>query len=75
MSAPTRDDARVARPVLNREVPDFQQHVPTAENIVRFCWNALKGELAPAVLDHMRLVETSNNSVAYRGEEEREPAT
>lgn len=50
---------------LNREVPEFEQQVPTAENIARFAWLALKGETSPAVLDRVRLVETSNNSVVY----------
>ncbi len=53
---------------LNREVPDFATQVPTAENIARFVWRALKGELSPAVLDRVRLVETSKNAVEYRGE-------
>jgi 6-pyruvoyltetrahydropterin/6-carboxytetrahydropterin synthase len=50
---------------LNRDVPEFEQQVPTAENIARFAWLALKGETSPAVLDQVRLVETSNNSVVY----------
>ena len=53
---------------LNREVPEFESLVPTAENIACFAWNRLKGELAPAVLDRVRLVETRNNSVEYSGE-------
>ena len=50
---------------LNREVPAFDAEVPTAENIARWIWQALKGELAPAVLHRVRLVETENNSVEY----------
>ena len=50
------------------ELPEFGALVPTAENIARFAWRALKGELSPAVLDRVRLVETSNNSVEYSEE-------
>ena len=53
---------------LNREVAEFEREVPTAENIARYAWNALKGEFAPAVLDGVRLEETSKNSVEYREE-------
>jgi 6-pyruvoyltetrahydropterin/6-carboxytetrahydropterin synthase len=56
---------------LNRDVPEFKSEVPTAENIARYAWRALKGELAPAVLDRVRLVETANNSVDYSEEGER----
>lgn len=55
---------------LNREVPELAGEVPTAENIARFAWRALKGELSPAALDRIRLVETSNNSVEYCEDEE-----
>lgn len=54
---------------LNREVAEFESVVPTAENIVRFVWRALKGELAPAVLDRVRLLETRNNFVEYSEED------
>ena len=50
---------------LDREVPEFENEVPTAENIARFVWRTLKGEIAPAVLHRVRLVETENNSVEY----------
>ena len=53
---------------LNREVADFAREVPTAENIARFAWRALKGELSPAALDRIRLLETSNNFVEYSEE-------
>lgn len=55
---------------LNRDVPEFAREVPTAENIARYAWRALKGELAPAILDRVRLVETANNSVEYSEEGE-----
>ncbi len=75
-----RLDALVARRVLealdhrflNRDVPEFASEVPTAENIARFAWRALKGEVSPAVLDRVRLLETANNFVEYCEEGERE---
>ena len=57
---------------LNRDVPEFLRCVPTAENIARFAFRALKGELSPAVLDRVRLRETANNTVEYS--EEGEPS-
>ena len=53
---------------LNKDVPEFGSVVPTAENIARYAWQRLKGELAPALLDRVRLVETANNSVEYSEE-------
>ncbi len=65
---------RVLRPLdhrfLNRDVPAFESVVPTLENIARYVWEALKGEIAPAVLDRIRLEETLNNSVEYSGPQE-----
>ena len=74
-----RLDALVARRVLealdhrflNRDVLDFASEVPTAENIARFAWRALKGEVSPALLDRVRLLETANNFVEYSEEGER----
>ncbi len=64
---------RVLKPLdhrfLNHEIAEFGSEVPTAENIARFAWRALKGELSPALLDRVRLVETQNNSVEYSEEE------
>jgi 6-pyruvoyltetrahydropterin/6-carboxytetrahydropterin synthase len=56
--------------LLNRDVPVFQQEVPTAENIARFAWRALHGRVAPASLHRVRLVETANNSVDYTEDRE-----
>ncbi len=58
------------RRFLNREVAAFSSAVPTAENIARYVWDALKGEIAPAVLHRVRLEETGKNSVEYAGEQE-----
>jgi len=54
---------------LNREVPTFETIVPTAENIARHIWDTLIGEVAPARLAAVRLIETRNNSVEYQGRE------
>ena len=55
---------------LNRDVSEFERVVPTAENIARYAWAALDGEIAPAVLHRIRLEETAKNSVEYAGERE-----
>ncbi len=55
---------------LDREVPQFEREVPTAENIARFVWGVLKGEISPATLHRVRLMETDNNSVEYSEDEE-----
>jgi 6-pyruvoyltetrahydropterin/6-carboxytetrahydropterin synthase len=54
---------------LDREVEEFATQVPTAENIARFVWGALKGEILPARLHRVRLAETDRNSVEYSEEE------
>ncbi|MFQ5515122.1 MAG: 6-carboxytetrahydropterin synthase [Myxococcota bacterium] len=54
---------------LDREIPAFERGVPTAENIARYIWRALKGEISPATLHRVRLQETENNAVEYEGEE------
>ncbi len=59
--------SRLDQRLLNRDVPAFETEVPTAENIARFAWDALKGELAPACLERIRLRETPKNSVCYDG--------
>ncbi len=59
--------SRLDQRLLNRDVPAFETEVPTAENIARFAWDALKGELAPARLERIRLRETPKNSVCYNG--------
>ena len=56
---------------LNQEVSGFARVVPTAENIARHIWDTLREAVAPARLECVRLVETSNNSVEYFGSEAR----
>ena len=55
--------------LLNRDVEAFEKEVPTAENIVRFAWRVLEGEIPFARLWRVRLVETTNNAVEC-GEED-----
>jgi 6-pyruvoyltetrahydropterin/6-carboxytetrahydropterin synthase len=48
---------------LNREIGAFRERVPTAENIAAFAWEALHDHVGPALLDAVRLEETSKNAV------------
>jgi 6-pyruvoyltetrahydropterin/6-carboxytetrahydropterin synthase len=52
---------------LNRDVPFFQSHVPTTENIARYCFERLQESLAqrPARLVKVRLREGENLWVDY----------
>ncbi len=58
---------------LNREIDTFREQVPTAENIAAFAWQALEGQVAPAVLDAVRLEETPKNAVELEATPERRP--
>jgi 6-pyruvoyltetrahydropterin/6-carboxytetrahydropterin synthase len=60
------------RKFLNRDVGSFKAVVPTAENIARYIWDTLVGDVSPARLVGVRLIETRNNSVEYTGIEARE---
>jgi 6-pyruvoyltetrahydropterin/6-carboxytetrahydropterin synthase len=51
--------------LLNRDLPEFRDGVPTAENIARFAFERLEKAVAPLRLLRVRLVETANNSVEY----------
>ena len=66
--------ARVLRELdgrfLNRDVPWFARHVPTAENIAAHIWDSVAGGVALARLVGVRLVETRNNSVEILGAED-----
>lgn len=52
---------------LNEEVAAFRERVPTAENLCIEIYYRLRG-FPGAVLQQVRLEETSLNSFAYRGE-------
>jgi 6-pyruvoyltetrahydropterin/6-carboxytetrahydropterin synthase len=61
---------RVHQRHLNRDLPEFERVVPTAENIARFVWRALVDALPRGALHRVRVVETPKNSAAYREESE-----
>ena len=52
---------------LNMDVEFMQAVIPTAENIARAFWNVLKGKIPEGKLYSIRLHETENNVVEYRG--------
>ncbi|MCX6120485.1 MAG: 6-carboxytetrahydropterin synthase [Ignavibacteriales bacterium] len=54
---------------LNYDVDFLQGIIPTAENIVRAFWRVLESKNGEAILYAIRLHETENNMVEYRGEE------
>ena len=53
---------------LNVDVADFQRMNPTAENIAVVIWRMLNKKLPQGLFEQVRLIETENNSVVYRGE-------
>ncbi len=54
---------------LNYDVDFLKNIIPTAENIVRAFWHVLELKSSEAKLYSIRLHETENNIVEYRGEE------
>lgn len=52
---------------LNLDVPAFKTVIPTAENIAVVLWGQLAQLLPAGVLHEVRLIETENNFVSYRG--------
>jgi 6-pyruvoyltetrahydropterin/6-carboxytetrahydropterin synthase len=54
---------------LNYDVDFLKDKIPTAENIVRAFWRVLETKITKAKLSAIRLHETENNIVEYRGEE------
>lgn len=52
---------------LNLDTEDFRQLNPTAENIVRVCWQRLRPHLAPDLALSVTLHETDRNVVEYHG--------
>jgi len=52
---------------LNLDVPAFKSVIPTAENIAVVLWGLLSQRLPGGVLHEVRLIETENNFVSYRG--------
>jgi len=54
---------------LNYDVDFLNDKIPTAENIVSAFWQVLENKISGAKLSAIRLHETENNMVEYRGEE------
>lgn len=52
---------------LNHDVAFLRGVIPTAENIVKAFWDILVPKITEGKLYSMRLQETENNSVEYRG--------
>jgi 6-pyruvoyltetrahydropterin/6-carboxytetrahydropterin synthase len=52
---------------LNLDVPAFKSLNPTAENIAAVVWDMLEKRLGPGLLHEIKLIETENNFVSYRG--------
>ncbi|KAL6044403.1 6-carboxy-5,6,7,8-tetrahydropterin synthase [Balamuthia mandrillaris] len=53
---------------LDLDVEFFATRVSTTENVAVFCWNQLEAVLPKGLLHEIRLHETENNVVIYRGE-------
>ena len=54
---------------LNKEVPEFLQQIPTAENIAIAVWQRLVPKLQQARLHRVRVYETHDLFVDFYGEE------
>jgi 6-pyruvoyltetrahydropterin/6-carboxytetrahydropterin synthase len=52
---------------LNVDVPAFRDLNPTAENIAAVLWDLIEKRLKPGLLHELKLIETENNFVSYRG--------
>ena len=52
---------------LNLDVPAFKGVIPTAENIAVVLWSLLAPRLPEGALHEVKLIETENNFVSYRG--------
>jgi 6-pyruvoyltetrahydropterin/6-carboxytetrahydropterin synthase len=53
---------------LNEDVEFMKGIIPTAENIAKVIWNILQPKIPDGTLHSIRLHETENNVVEYRGE-------
>lgn len=59
--------AKVDHKHLNFDVDFLKGLIPTSENIVTAFWNVLKDKIGEAKLYSIRLQETENNTVEYKG--------
>jgi len=71
LKAIIREDiiSKVDHKHLNYDVDFLKDKIPTSENIVRAFWQVLENKISGAKLSVIRLRETENNIVEYRGEE------
>lgn len=53
---------------LNHDVGFMKNIIPTAENIAIAFWNVLRDKIPQGALYAVKLQETENNTVEYRGE-------
>ena len=53
---------------LNLDCPEFQNIIPTAENIAVVCYNLLREKMDSKYALTIRLWETENNIVEYSGQ-------
>lgn len=53
---------------LNCDVPAFKTLLPTAENIAATIWGLLEERLPKGLLHEVKLAETENNFVSFRGQ-------
>ncbi len=53
---------------LNKEVAEFQESIPTTENLAISIWNRLRSKLNVAKLHRVRVYETPDLFVDYYGE-------
>ena len=52
---------------LNLDCPEFENLIPTAENIILVCWNLLRANLDEKFQLRLKLWETENNIFEYDG--------
>jgi 6-pyruvoyltetrahydropterin/6-carboxytetrahydropterin synthase len=52
---------------LNLDCAEFENLIPTAENIITVSWKILRRELDPKFQLELRLWETENNIFEYNG--------
>jgi len=54
---------------IDKDVPYFANVVSTTENVAIFIWNNLRAALPnPQILYEVKIYETENNIMVYRGE-------
>ncbi|MDG2153867.1 MAG: 6-carboxytetrahydropterin synthase [Crocinitomicaceae bacterium] len=52
---------------LNLDCPEFENLIPTAENIILICWNLLRARIEDKFQLRLKLWETENNIFEYSG--------